>query len=184
MRQAKSFIEVLEEQIREDLRDELRAELREELRAELLDHRSPGPKTKDHPAPGELSETWLAANVSKSFFRRAKIATSSYRKAATAAPKAEPHAKQESPERRPTEPVRMRAITSEELFALELLERTCGGKLPSCFSEAQLKTAWRRAALNTHPDRHTAADRETQKQMGETFAQIALAYDTLARLFR
>jgi hypothetical protein len=178
MRQAKSFIEILEGQIREDLREEIRAELEAEMR---IGKPSGTPERAKASTPGEISETWLAANVSKSFFQRTKTATNFYRQAAEPTPRIEkPAAAAPEPKRQgPTQ----RAVTTEEIVAVELIERASNAKLGHVFSEVMLKSAWRKAALRTHPDRHTTSDRETQKRMSDTFAQLAVAYDTLTRLF-
>jgi hypothetical protein len=163
----KSFIEVLEDEIRTDLRKEIEAEMtgRNGERA---------PSAAVH-AAGRL-ETWLASHVGPVTFKTAKKNAYGAPKARAKAPVAAIHAISASSPRVFT------ATTPAELFALELLNRQSPIALNISFTEDELKSVWRKAALKTHPDRFAAADQITQTRMTVLFRELATAYEILLAL--
>jgi hypothetical protein len=175
MGQTKSFIEVLEEQIRTDLRREIEAEVRAEMKS------SASAPTESSPAAEAMAgrfEVWLATHVGRtSFARKATYAKSGTR------PMAREAAPAPAAPVAPLEPARVRATTVEEICALELLLRHSGSRLETEFTEAQLKSVWRRAALKSHPDRFVAQEALVQLQKAALFRELASAYETLERLF-
>lgn len=176
----KLFYEILEEQLRSELRKELEAEIRAELEArprtsptadqsELLKHEG---------ARGRI-ETWLATNVKQTTFAARRPGFQGYR-IETARPKAQ-YVAQPKAEKEPElkiEP-RYQATSIEDLCRLELLRRN-GARIADAFTEHELKTAWRKAALKTHPDRFAQADHATQLRMSALFRELAEAYDVLS----
>lgn len=183
-----SFLDILSKQIRADLRDDLRDDLRKELRAELeAEIRTEVELKNGHRPPQPLPtidiESWLLTRASKSHFPRTGSARTAYDLhpgCPTRPTFARPTAAEE------TRQVRVAARTPADTVALEILARSAQDDDidPNAFSEAELKSLWRKAALNTHPDRHTYAGARTQAQMSETFAQITEAYNSLRLLFR
>lgn len=178
---SKSFIEVLEEQIRTDLRREVEAEVRAEMEAKAKSSTGPGSRRSAFKA--ESLETWLATHVSRSSFaKRAAYAKPSPAETTKASAPVE-NARPDSTEDVTTRVQTARATSAEELCALELLVRNSGAKLRPEFTEAELKSVWRRAALKTHPDRFCGEERIIQVQKAALFRELASAYDTLRRLF-
>ncbi len=162
----KSFLEVLEDQMREQIRSELMKELEEKFRMTR-----PTPIDTEAAKAGRF-ETWLASHVGKTVFSTEASAKRAYASQPRAKMKQEPA---------PTlgEEPRARALTMEELIALELLRRHSGVTIPEPFTELQLKGAWRKAALKTHPDRLADADAITQAKAAALFRELAAAYDLL-----
>lgn len=174
----KSFIEVLEEQIRLDLRKEIEAE----VRAELSRNTEAAPLKAKPISGAERIETWLSARLQQfSFHPRA----TGYPKKPS--PAKEPHVRQAPPSKMDRviekEVIRKRAESFETICAMELLKRHSGGKLPESFSESELKSAWRHAALKTHPDRHIGEDHVIQARASALFRELQLAYTILSELF-
>lgn len=212
MGQAKSFIEVLQDQIREDLRLEIREEMAAELAAEIRAQESkfsnsPNSKGKEFTSTSELSATWLAANVEKSFFRPLKLANQAYRQTSNkktrqtsniphdVKPLPKPFQNRsdnvieflqinlkENQQEGHKESLR-KAVKPEEVCALELIARHSGFNFDTLFSKVDLKKAWRIAALKTHPDRHAELNPSRKANQGVVFGELAQAYETLAQLF-
>ena len=126
----------------------------------------------------ERLEAWLATHVERVIPGRGRSPRQAYgiKKSSSRSQK------QAAPEPATIE-IRVRASGAEALCAVELLGRTSGIKLQDTFSESELKTAWRRAALQSHPDRFTGADPALQTRQTELFRELALAYDLLSQLF-
>ena len=183
---SKSFFEVLEDQIRTDLRREIEAE----VRAEQERHANLQQRVRAEAEAGRLA-TWLATHTGAfSFARRSPYAANTVKRGATqetasladspagslAIPPVAP------PTMAPKEPTVV-LTTVEDLCALELIARNGGKKLATTLTESELKAAWRRAALKTHPDRFTGSDTLVQMRQAALFREIASAYETLSRHF-
>jgi hypothetical protein len=168
---AKSFIQVLEEHIRRDLMKELCEEYRSESSTAAATVRKPID-------PQGRLETWLATNIGKAEFSRARQGQRQY-----ASLTKKPSTHTPVPEAHTTEPRRELPLSFEELCALELLNRASDRILSASFSRAELKASWRRAALRTHPDRFVTTDPATQKKRGEEFASLVEAFELLDSSF-
>lgn len=72
----------------------------------------------------------------------------------------------------------------ENLIAAELIRRHSGCQFGETLSRSELKSAWRKAALKTHPDRFCQADPTTQARMNLVFSELTKAYDQLLALFK
>ncbi|MES2964019.1 MAG: J domain-containing protein [Bdellovibrionota bacterium] len=172
MGQTKSFIEVLEEQIRTDLRREIEAEVRAEMKKSTNTAQDSSPRID---AMAGSLETWLATHVGRTSFAR---------KATYAKSAARPVAREETPPPvAPAASLRVRAKTVEEICALELLLRHSGSRLGTEFTETELRSVWRRAALKSHPDRFVGQEALVQLQKAALFRELASAYETLGSLF-
>lgn len=182
----KTFYNVLEEQIRRDLRQEIRAEVEAQLRAE----RGPKQETSSfnpNASHMERVETWLATHVRKTFFKRSPS------QKAYGSTNAHPN-NARSTSTRPlngttTPPDATSSAHSsfvytatdiEELCALELFRRQ-GVKIGDSFTENEIKMAWRKAALKTHPDRFAQEDAIVQAQMNAIFRSLCEAYKLLEK---
>lgn len=181
----KSFIDILEEQIRSDLRKEIEIEIREELQRQerKLERDSTRPSSRAF----EGVETWLAARAQKAFFSQESKARRTYQKSASsAAQRTDPHRTSRShddPGRKKDGAPRFRPNRIEDLCAAELIRRHSSGHLADSFSLMELKGAWRKAALQTHPDRYAQADAITQARMASLFSEIMAAYEQLVERF-
>ena len=76
--------------------------------------------------------------------------------------------------RRPTNP-----LTLAQRDALTALRRL-GAALSDEFTARQLKAAFRRLALQLHPDRHPDADPDRRRSLGTRFAVLCEAYRILS----
>ncbi len=173
-RDSKSFIEVLEAEIRADLRQEIEAEVQARYGLASAPAGEHAPSAAVH-AAGRL-ETWLASHVGPITFSRTAGAQKVY-----GSPK----------KRAPAPPIVLKieasaptftATTSAEFFAIEILNQQSASKLAVSFTEDGLKAVWRKAALKTHPDRFAGADEITQTRMTVLFRELAEAYETLLAL--
>lgn len=175
---AKSFIEILEDQIRSDLRKEIEAE----VRAELAKEKDKDPINETAPDPTENLAARLSTQMKRFTFKVRNAGAyprSRQKQAARTTPPAQKISlNQPRPEKR------VRAQTLEALCAFELLRRHSGGSLPENFTEAELKSAWRHAALKTHPDRHLGADASAQAETAALFRELQSAYSILSALFQ
>jgi hypothetical protein len=185
-RTTKSFIAILEEQIRDQLRAEIRSEIRSEIRAEIeaetrkkSDHlATTGPAaTSAAASAADRLATWLTANIDQVHFSSRKQARTGY---ASHQPH---HSEKTQAAPRPAESAKsaksisdpMAKVTSvEDLVRVELLRRN-GAKLGDSFTRSELKAAWRKVALKTHPDRFTGADHATQLRTAAIFREVASA---------
>ena len=153
----RSFIEVLEAEIREDLKREIAAEIASGLERE----RQPKNTQAIH-AAGRL-ETWLASHVGPVTFKTNRK------------PYGEP------PKRTPPPPPVTHAVeTTEEMIAVELLSRHSGSALAFRYTQDELKAVWRKAAMKTHPDRFAGADEITILRATALFRELAAAYELLS----
>ena len=187
---AKSFIEVLEEQIRTDLRREIEAEVRSEIQKERRQQTSGATKTQDraafHSEPIMPTE-WLLHSLGKTFFGSSTTAQKTYQKAyqakaTTQAAQQASQTKSPSPAQ-PQEPQRYSPTTLEEICALELIRRTSGVSIADPYTESELKAAWRKAARKTHPDLFAQGDQVTQMRMSVLFRELAEAFEHLMAAF-
>ena len=78
---------------------------------------------------------------------------------------------------RPSTPA-VRSLNPDQRVALTALRRL-GARLTDDFDPCQLKAAFRRLALELHPDRHPAADSIHRQWLGTRFAVLCEAYRTL-----
>jgi|SRR5690606_1617647 len=76
------------------------------------------------------------------------------------------------PPRRP-----VRRLTPRQREALDLLRRTGNPGLPDDFTTAELKTAFRRAAREVHPDRHP--DPAAHAALARDFCRVRQAFEIL-----
>ncbi len=167
----KSFIEVLEAEIRADLRKEMQSEVQFRTQASA-------PSQGLH-AAGRL-ESWLASHVGPITFAKPLAARKMYGSVnVKAAPKATAAAA--ASKTRSEKPV-FTASTVEEMIAVEMLTRYSSITLATSFTEDELKSVWRKAALKTHPDRFAGEDQITQMRMTVLFRELAEAYACLTSL--
>jgi hypothetical protein len=166
---AKSFIEILEDEIRADLKRELRSEIQAELQAELDGHttrpRARGPQNPHAIHAAGRLETWLASHVGPITF---KTNRKPYGASAGATARTR------------SAPVIHTAETTEETLAIELLSRHAGRRLDTRYTADELKSVWRKAALKTHPDRFAGADHATVLRATALFRELAAAYELLS----
>lgn len=151
-----SFFEVLEKQIRTELREELAREATA-LRTEF----------DPNSARAGAFESWMASHTERIVFKSqtARSVYGSPRPRARSSRKAQRHVQ--------------RDLTLEEVVALETLNRYSGKLLNETFDEARLKTAWRKAAFNTHPDRASMDNEDAQANAAHVFQEVTLAYQIL-----
>lgn len=194
---AKSFIEILEDEIRQDLRSEIEAEVEARYgvnstggagSAQKGNGAEQAPSAAVH-AAGRL-ETWLASHVGPvTFGRPAKAAQKAYgtprksnsKASATPSPESVPPSNIASiNEAKPVaSKILFNAETTEELVALEILNRHASMHVASSFTADELKSLWRKSALKSHPDRFADADEVTKLRMSAVFRELAEAYATL-----
>ena len=169
----KSFFEVLEEQIRNELREEIRKELASEQHG---GPRRPSPETAVASGAMGRLETWLSTRLAPQRFARQGDARRAY---------GTPAGRKPVSETRHSTPIaltgerRFHASSSEEHLALELLRKYGEPRLTNEFTLTEIKSAWRRAALKTHPDRFSQADVITQARQGALFRELCDAYEIL-----
>jgi hypothetical protein len=176
---AKTFIDILEDQIRQDLRAEIRKEIEQELKeAGMLREDFEAGSAASTTSASSMSarvETWLTANIGKTVFGRSQQARQAYRSA-------HPHRGAQPQPPPPPKPSQEPAFTPqgvEDLMAAEIIRRQSGVKLAATFTENELKSAWRRAALKTHPDLYSQADAVTQAKAHAHFQELVAAYERL-----
>jgi hypothetical protein len=195
----KSFIEILEEQIRTDLRREIEAEVRSELQNELRRETLGQEKTQSHSAPCHsepvMPTEWLLHSLGKTFFGSLATAQKTYQKAyqAKATTQAAHQEIHHAPRAKATAPGQLQSLNSEaqryspktleEICALELIRRTSSVSIGDSYTEGELKTAWRKAARKTHPDLFAQADQVTQMRMSVLFRELAEAFEHLQAAF-
>lgn len=179
MGQAMSFVEILREEIEKELRSEIRKELEAELKSSTNPTHSP---SQTAPHPHAYFETWLAANATQATFNSAPKAKAAYGSSKRREQPTQETAKQTAQdfprEQKETAEVVFSLSQPEDICAAELLARHSGVDL-SKLTEGKLKTAWRKAALKTHPDRYTDADQLTQSRMSAQFRSLSEAYGRL-----
>lgn len=171
MPQTKSFIEVLEDEIRADLRRELESELAQRKTAEHF---------KASHAAGQF-ELWMASHVGPVTFKTKKTYPAGASKKQPKAASLDDETKAFQKPLSSSEP-RFQAQTTAEHIAVELLSRSAGQTLGALFTEAELKSVWRKAAMKTHPDRFSQADLLEQTRATAHFRELASAYEILLDL--
>jgi hypothetical protein len=179
----KTFIDVLEAQIRADLRAEIEAEVRAKLGYEPHETQFARPSGHVNSA-GDRLATWLATHIEKTTFvpgprARREYGAQQEPKKGTSTGAFKPS--YSAPKAAPAEP-RITVALVEDICRLELLRRH-GAHIGDSFTRAELKSAWRKAALKTHPDRFAQADQKTQIRMAATFREIKAVFTELERLF-
>jgi hypothetical protein len=173
---AKPFFEVLKDQIRSELRKELESEWA------LKSSQAAGPKpAKVRSSPWLSAESslqsWLNAKVEKSEFGVTDRAKRAYK-----SPQDSSVTTCKKPDPVTSEPL-AHATSPEAAFAVEILSRFSGTKLPDSFTMNELKTVWRRAALKTHPDRVAQSDLISQARATALFRELSEAHELLEELF-
>ena len=159
----KSFIEVLEDQVRKQLRDQIRRE----IELEFAQANRTASEIDLQAARAGRFETWLASNVETTVFANKFSAKRAYGSAP----------KKTAQQTRPT--AYARTLTLEQSVSLELLRRHAGVEIGDNFSELELKGAWRKAALKSHPDRVATSDIITQTKAAALFTELTTAYEML-----
>ena len=181
---AKTFFEVLEEQIRSELRSEIEAEIHSQLRAKLGQVGQDAGTVKA--ATGDLTgrlESWLATRLETTVFASRAAGAKAYGASPAKAGKTSAQPVQALTGQTPSKAQdQYKPESIADLCAAELLRRY-GGKLGEEFTEGQLKTAWRKAALQTHPDRFAQSDAITQARMAIAFRELCNAYEQLLLAF-
>jgi hypothetical protein len=153
--QSKSFIEILEDEIRHDLKREMREEL----------ERAQAPRNPQAIHAAGRLETWLASHVGPITFKTNRQPYGAPPKRAASLP---------------PPPAVHAAETTEEMLALALLSRHSGRALNAQYTHDELKTVWRKAALKTHPDRFVGSDQVTIMRATCLFRELAAAYELLS----
>ena len=162
---AKSFIDILEDRIRKDLRTERAVDL--DPAAGLQDD---GAQRRTRSA-AETVEAWLIRRMQPV---AAAPAVRGY------APGASVRAGFRAAQ---TPPRRLRLDSVECLLARETFRRL-GLRLPEPCTEREVKAAFRKLALRTHPDLCVHAGEAAVREAGEVFARLAEAAGALLRGFR
>jgi hypothetical protein len=208
----RSFIEVLEAELREQIRSELIAELGLPHVAspsrDLPSRDLPSYETVAH----EHLQLWLNTNqpahaTGAARPRRARASAYTAYKRATheshrspaespAEPPAEArgqaaqgpakqagHATQTQGPEDKTHARRLHELDTIDIVALEFFRRQ-GAILPENFSEAELKSAYRKIAMRVHPDRHVGTADAERTHWGEIFAELSTHAQRLARHFK
>ena len=163
----KSFIEVLEDQMRNQMRNQIRREIENEFAAA----KSAASEIDLQAARAGRFESWLASNVETTVFASRFSAKRAYGSAPKkSAPKSTNQTRQTSSARK---------LTLEQSVSLELLRRHAGVEIGENFSELELKGAWRKAALKSHPDRVATGDIIEQTKAAALFTELTTAYEML-----
>ena len=166
----KSFIEVLEDKMRNQLRDQIRREIENEF---ATAHRTASEIDLQAARAGRF-ETWLATNVETTVFANKFSAKRAY---GSAPQKSAPKFTKQTRQTRQTSSARK--LTLEQSVSLELLRRHAGVEIREDFSELELKGAWRKAALKSHPDRVATSDIIAQTKAAALFTELTTAYEML-----
>ncbi len=169
---AKSFLDILEEQIRAEVRKELEQE---------LDFQTPqAPGSRGTSVETNLTDTqvlqmdlWLSSHLDHSRLSGSVRGQSAYRPLKPVQPEGK---RQAAPERRVS-------LTPQHSVALELICRFAEVVTPKSLTFSELKSIWRRAALKTHPDRVSQTDAVTQARATAIFRELSEAHDILSALF-
>lgn len=180
----KSFFEILENQLRKDLRAEIEAEVRAEMSKNQNTNRHPyRDGTLQAQAASGTAESWLASHLGKTLFSRRQEARKAYQSKPIARPQATVvnQSANQSVDRSVEPSIHL--STTEDLVAIEFLRRHSGIKINETLTRSELKQAWRKAALKTHPDRYIEADSITQARMKAIFQEICTAYERIESHF-
>jgi hypothetical protein len=165
----KSFFEVLEEQ----MRTEIRAELEREFAAKQMSTKPVNGEIFRADAKAGQFQTWVAAHIEKTYF------TPSTKKAYGSPTPKTARSQTRAEQKTTASPRPARELTLEQLVSLELVRRHSGVFIEENFTESELKGAWRKAALKTHPDRFENADQITQARAAALFRELTGAYECL-----
>lgn len=204
----RSFYEILEDQLRSELRAEIESELRTQLSAELstewrAEHSAEGRTAASKTSlPHEQLESWLLQNVGIHPIAQRKKSSQAY--GMSSIRKSKPDAAIELPDRFASRRVETHQaesaaatkapaarllstlhfkLTTEDQFAIELLERESGCALGAELTVASLKRAWRQAALKSHPDRFAECSDALKCEKAALFRLLADSYHRLEALF-
>lgn len=179
---SKSFLEILadelRQEVRQELRDEVRQQLEEEARAKSQRDSQAGARRNDSAKVerglSDQMDIWLRTHFDSVNVSKAGLGRKAYARPQTARPREESSRNAEA---------RVRIDSADALFALELLRRHGGVDLGHELTLTELKAAWRRAALKTHPDRFAQDDVIAQARAAARFAELSEAYEMLQALF-
>lgn len=177
-----SFYEILEARVRTDLRKEIETEVRAELKrpvSSIMSSPRPFSETSDP------LETWLASRLSTTFFFADNTrARRTYRASTPRSGTTQTRINDQDTTQATAEKASRRAsaTSAADLCRLELFRRH-GASIATTFSENDLRRAWHKAALQTHPDRFAQDDAVTQARMATIFRELADAYADLQAKF-
>lgn len=172
----KSFIEVLEA----ELRTQIRAELMKELAAA-----NPGGAVHGSGAALDLG-VFVDLNTPRTGTKKphSKSAAHAYRNPRQPNRQRQKIVTQNTPAQDIEKRVEMRrnahSLDAEDIAALEFLRRN-GANLSDDFHEGELKSAYRFLALRLHPDRHVGASERERLEWTQDFALLNDAIKRLAR---
>jgi hypothetical protein len=156
----KSFYEILREEVRKEVLTELSAEFQVAGAAPISEPTAQQQACDKNQVASENLELWLASHVSTKGFRpKAKNAYQSPKPFNQASAEKQTPLLKSAPRRE---------LNAEEVIALEFFKRQ-GSILQNDFSEADLKTAFRKIALRTHPDRNMDKPSVERIRLQETF---------------
>lgn len=180
--QAKSFIDILANELRKEIRAEVEAELSIARAGNVF-----GPAARiESSHKAESVELWLnlrmgGAVASGNFGARASAYQQSARQQPARSADHQPTAIRQLPSARKTEVKAERkgtATTIEQTIALEFFGRE-GSALAATFTETELKSEFRKIALRIHPDRHTSASGEQLKSLSTRFQTLVESAEIL-----
>ena len=175
--QAKSFIDILAHELRKEIRAEFEAELASSRASNFS--AAPSARAVDS-AKAEQVHLWLNLKIGGAIAQPSRKSAYGVRRSyatATASeirqlPPAGAASSEEIAERVG------RAVTIEQTLALEFFVRE-GSSLTSKFTEAELKSEFRKIALRIHPDRHTDASADQLKSLSARFQSLVESAEIL-----
>lgn len=177
--QAKSFIEILA--------NELRKEIRAEIEAEIAASRVSPASRIETSFKADQTALWLNLKMGGAFVgtvtRTSAYQTSAHRKQTTGNGKQKsvirelPSSQQQTFAKPSSERVG-KAETIEQTLALEFICRE-GGALGEVFTETELKTQFRKIAFHIHPDRHTQASVAELQSLASRFQTLVESAEIL-----
>lgn len=175
--QAKSFIDILANELRKEIRAEFEAELASSAPRASREARVAGS------AKAEQVELWLNLKIGGALSGSQSLGQS-----------VNPYAKSGNRHRQQPRVVRQlsatsvsqeavaervgSAVTIEQTFALEFFKRE-GSSLASKFTETELKSEFRKIALRIHPDRHVGVSVEQLRALSLRFQTLVESAEIL-----
>ncbi len=162
--QAKSFIDILAHELRKEIRAEFEAELASSRASNFS--AAPSARAVDS-AKAEQVHLWLNLKMGGAIAQPSRKSAYGVR----------PQVIRQLPSPRVAERIG-RAVTIEQTLALEFFVRE-GSSLTSKFTEAELKSEFRKIALRIHPDRHTDASADQLKSLSARFQTLVESAEIL-----
>lgn len=180
----KSFIEVLEAELRAQIRAELLNEFTVNEGIQASSSAAAANAVNVTPtAQQERLELWLLSHLSKPV--QDPTQTISHPGMKAYSQHTQKCQQKRSAQQKPLVAPQTKAIHPldvEDLAALEFLRRQ-GAKLGDDYDAHELKTTYRTLALRMHPDRHTDASEPERQAWAERFAHLHEAVKRLSRHF-